>query len=64
MEAHEAQRGRRETNLELSCNTALQLAATFGGQLSGAHLPLSNFLEKLELLSHQEQPVPETDTGR
>jgi hypothetical protein len=32
--------------------------------LSGAHLSLSNFLEKLELLSYQEEPVPQTDTGR
>ncbi len=64
MEALKASRGRRKTSLKLDCNPALQLAVPLGGQLSRAHFSLSNFLEKLELLEDQKQPVPETDTGR
>ena len=64
MEMAEARRDRKETILELNHDTAPLLAATSGEWLCGVHFSLSNFLEKLELLQHQEGPVPETDTGR
>ena len=60
----EARRDRTETILELNHDTALLLAATSGEWRPRVHFSLSNFLEKLELLQHQEEPVPETDTGR
>jgi hypothetical protein len=64
VEMTEARRDRKETILELNHDTAPLLAATFGEWLCGVHFSLSNFLEKLELLQYQDEPVPETDTGR
>ncbi len=44
--------GRIETILELSRDTAPFLATTLGEWPHGARLFLSNFLEKLELLTY------------